>query len=110
MPYVLLCNWRPLFIYCINLLQCPLYPRFDFFLSISALQYECESKFEGGGWALVRRVKQGSTWHPATDNLAGTEYYGTAGSSTSDSTFSLPFASLITSDQTQFLFASGELL
>ncbi len=75
---------------------------------LDVAQYFCENSFEGGGWALVRRVKQGSTWHPATDNLAGTDTYGTPGTSTSDSTFSLPFASLITSDQTQFLFASGE--
>jgi hypothetical protein len=73
-----------------------------------AVQYFCEDKFEGGGWALVRRVKVGSTWHPATDNLAGIDIYGTPGSSTSDLTFSLPFLSLITSNQTQFLFATGQ--
>jgi hypothetical protein len=73
-----------------------------------AVQYSCEDKFEGGGWALVRRVKAGSTWHPATDSLAGIDVYGTPGSSTSDLTFSLPFLSLITSNQTQFLFATGQ--
>jgi hypothetical protein len=81
-----------------------------FSLSIAAqyvVQYSCEDKFEGGGWALVRRVKAGSTWHPATDNVTGIDVYGTPGSSTSDLTFSLPFLSLITSNQTQFLFATG---
>ncbi len=73
----------------------------------AALQYFCEDNFEGGGWALVRRVRQGSTWHPARDNLRGTEAYGVADSSTSGATFSLPFASLITSDETLVLFATG---
>ena len=27
-------------------------------------------------WKLVRRVKAGNAWHPATDQLAGTESYG----------------------------------
>ncbi len=74
---------------------------------LTASQYFCEDNFEGGGWALVRRVRQGTTWHPATDNLQGTAVYGSAGTSTSDSTFSLPFASLITSSETLFLLANG---
>ncbi len=76
------------------------------FRVVVAFQFFCENNFEGGGWALVRRVKQGSKWHPATDNLAGNDFYGTAGSSTSDSTFSLPFAYLI-SNETLLLLASG---
>ncbi len=74
---------------------------------LTASQYFCEDNFEGGGWALVRRVRQGTTWHPATDNLQGTDVYGSSGTSTSDSTFSLPFASLITSSETLFLLANG---
>eukprot|EP00966_Prymnesium_polylepis_P219956 5088253-Prymnesium_polylepis.2 len=31
---------------------------------------------DGGGWVLVRRVAPGDRWHPATDNLTGTEEYG----------------------------------
>ena len=30
-------------------------------------------------WELVRYVPQGSTWHPATDQLNGTQAYGTFG-------------------------------
>ena len=33
----------------------------------------CMDDFYGGGWALVRRVQQGNTWHPATDDLNGTD-------------------------------------
>ncbi len=55
----------------------------------------------------MRRVRQGVIWHPATDNLRGTDVYGTAGARTADITFSLPFASLITSDETLFLLADG---
>jgi hypothetical protein len=76
-------------------------------MTFTASQYVCENNFEGGGWALVRRVRQGTTWHPATDNLQGIDIYGTSGSSTSDSTFSLPFAYLITSSETLFLLANG---
>ena len=67
----------------------------------------CESAFEGGNWALVRRVKQGPTWHPATDDLAGTAVYGTYGTATSDSTFSIAFSAWIT-QTTEFLFMSGK--
>ena len=59
---------------------------------------------DDGGWTLVRRVKKGTTWHPATDSLAGTDEYGTLGHETSDESFSIRF------DKTrfnQFLFATG---
>jgi hypothetical protein len=73
-------------------------------------QYTCESSFQGGGWVLVRRVRQGSTsWHPATDNLAGTQAaYGVYGSATSDATFGVPYSSWV-SGSTEFLFATGLL-
>ena len=59
---------------------------------------------DGGGWRLVRRVKQGTSWHPATDSLAGTERYGTYTSDyTADQTFSVPFGEF-----DEFLFASGD--
>jgi hypothetical protein len=45
---------------------------------------------------LVRRVKQGQSWHQATDNLAGTQAYGTYGTPTSDSSFSLAWNSFVT--------------
>jgi hypothetical protein len=56
---------------------------------IPAPKYYCEDSFQGGGWVLVRRVKQGSSWHPATDNLRGTDVYGTYGTPLSDTTFSI---------------------
>ena len=27
---------------------------------------DCLNSFQGGSWVLVRRVQQGTTWHPAT--------------------------------------------
>jgi hypothetical protein len=57
--------------------------------AVSAPKYFCEDSFQGGGWVLVRRVKQGSTWHQSTDNLQGTSVYGTYGTPTSDLTFSI---------------------
>ena len=62
---------------------------------------------DGGGWTLVRRVKPGDTWHPATDHLLGSEEYGTRGSETSDQTFSIRFDS---TQFNQFLFASSKIL
>jgi hypothetical protein len=53
---------------------------------------------------LVRRVRQGSAWHPATDDLRGTDVYGTYGTATSDSTFSIKWT---TTASTEFLFATG---
>jgi hypothetical protein len=55
---------------------------------------------------LVRRVKQGTTWHPATDDLAGTAVYGTYGTATSDSTFSVVYSSWV-KPTTEFLFITG---
>jgi hypothetical protein len=68
---------------------------------------------------LVRRVKQGSTWHPATDNLRGTDVYGTYGTPLSDTTFSIAWqvwgtelllttgAMIKTSSQRTYLIAIG---
>jgi hypothetical protein len=78
-----------------------------FIRSDTGSQFYCENGFEGGAWALVRRVKQGNTWHPATDNMKGTSVYGTPGSSSADTTFSVPFTSLVTSNEALVLFASG---
>ena len=55
----------------------------------------------------MRRVKRGTTWHPATDDLAGTAVYGTYGTATSDSTFSIAYSSWIT-PTTELLFMSGK--
>jgi hypothetical protein len=71
------------------------------------MKFYCDNRLDGGGWALVRRVKQGSAWHPATDNLAGTEpAYGTYGGPTFDATFGRPYSSWITGS-TEFLFTTG---
>jgi hypothetical protein len=67
--------------------------------------YFYENSF-GGGWILVRRVRAGTTWHPATDNLQGFESYGTYSHSTSDQAFSINFAHMIT-PSTEFLFITG---
>ena len=68
----------------------------------------CDSNFQGGGWALVRRVKQGSTWHPASDDLRGTAEYGTYGTATSDASFSVQYSSWLTLTS-EMLFITGEL-
>uniref|UniRef100_A0A0G4IC05 Uncharacterized protein n=1 Tax=Chromera velia CCMP2878 TaxID=1169474 RepID=A0A0G4IC05_9ALVE len=59
----------------------------------------------GGGWRLVRRVAPGTRWHNATDNLMGTDVYGTPGGPRSDSTFSVEFAN---ENFDQFLFSFGD--
>ncbi len=80
---------------------------FDLSLSSPALVYNCEHTLEGGGWLLVRRVKQGGKWHPATDNLYGFDVYGTYGKATDDATFSTAYSSLV-KQTTEFLFMTGK--
>jgi hypothetical protein len=71
------------------------------------MKFYCDNVLDGGGWVLVRRVRQGSVWHPTTDNLAGTEpAYGTYGGPTFDATFGRPYSSWIQSS-TEFLFTTG---
>ena len=54
----------------------------------------------------MRRVEAGYQWHPATDQLLGTDVYGTfVNDSTIDSTFSRQFNS---SNVQDFLFATGD--
>ena len=61
---------------------------------------------DGGNWELVRRVKPGTQWHPSTDNLQGTDVYGTfANDDTVDSTFSIAFNIEEVQD---FLFITGD--
>ncbi len=73
----------------------------------AAMKFYCDNLVDGGGWALVRRVKQGSLWHPATDNLAGTQpAYGPYGGPTFDATFGRQYSSWITTS-TEFLFTTG---
>jgi hypothetical protein len=78
-----------------------------FVTSWPAFKFYCENVLDGGGWALVRRVKQGTSWHPATDHLAGTQpAYGTYGGPTFDATFGRPYSTWVSSN-TEFLFTSG---
>ncbi len=73
------------------------------------MKFFCDNLIDGGGWALVRRVKQGTSWHPTTDNLAGTQpTYGQYGGPTFDATFGRPFSSWITAN-TEFLFSTGNV-
>ena len=60
----------------------------------------------GGGWNLVRRVKEGDLWHQATDNLALTDTYGTfVENPVVDASFSRPWNGAFVTD---FLFATGD--
>lgn len=61
---------------------------------------------DGGGWELVRRVKAGNTWHPATDQCRGSHVYGTyVDDATVDSSFSKKFDDI---KFNQFLFSTGD--
>ena len=60
---------------------------------------------EEPGWVRVRHVPYGSTWHPATDNLAGIDVYGD--SQDDSGAWSINFAGAQTG-YNQFLFASGD--
>ena len=71
----------------------------------SSVFTDWSESIDGGGWTLVRRVKKGTTWHPATDFLTGTDEYGTLGHETSDETFSIRFNE---TKFNQFLFATGD--
>ena len=66
--------------------------------------YVCDDTLDGGAWALVRRVQQGSTWHPATDDQYGVQAYGTYGSASSAQTFSVLYSGL----GSEFLFTHGK--
>ena len=68
----------------------------------------CQDDIDGGGWSLVRRVKQGRKWHPATDQLAGTSVYGTfVNDGSVGQTFSRYYANEL-DGTTEFLFSSGD--
>ena len=82
----------------------------------------CVHDFYRGSWLLVRRVKRGTTWHPATlnihplviethlrrDNLAGQSSYGTyVLNETADSTFSIAYSNLLKSSA-EILLMTGD--
>jgi hypothetical protein len=53
-------------------------------------------------WKLVRETTSSSIWHPAIDNLAGTDVY------TYPDAWSVPFESVVPGYD-QFLFASVDM-
>jgi len=54
----------------------------------------------------VRRVRAGYSWHPATDQLMGTDVYGTyVNDPTADTTFSIAYD---INDVSEFLFTTGD--
>jgi len=63
------------------------------------------SAIDGGDWTLVRRVQPGNMWHPAKDQLLGTEVYGTPAGERDAATFSIKFDTL---PFDQFLFSTGD--
>ncbi len=60
---------------------------------------------DGGGWTLVRHVPAGTKWHKATDQLRGTDEYGTPCGATCDNEWSIKFNK---DSFDQFLFATGD--
>ena len=61
----------------------------------------------GLGWQLVRHVPLGDYWHPAKDNLLGTEVYGTyVADLKATSAFSRRFQD---TNFNEFLFATGDM-
>jgi hypothetical protein len=80
---------------------------YQFHVDIVALT--CNNDFEGGGWALVRRVKKGTVWHASKDNLRGTASYGMINARINDdSSFSVPYVTNVWTG-TEFLFMIGTL-
>ena len=60
---------------------------------------------DGGHWTLVRHVPAGGVWHKATDQLRGTDVYGTPCGPTCKQEWSIRFDN---KKFNQFLFALGD--
>ena len=58
-----------------------------------------------GSWRLVRRVKPGASWHPATDNLVGFDVYGNNRTETSNTSWSIKYDE---DNFNEFLFKTGD--
>ena len=68
---------------------------------------DCEN-IDGGGWKLVRRVTSNyGRWHPATDDLSGTDVYGRYDNNSQSliNSYSIKFNTI---QFNQFLFAYGD--
>jgi len=59
----------------------------------------------GSGWKLVRHVPAGNRWHPATDQLTGTDVYGAKGDAKSSKAWSIKFSG---DKFSEFLFSTGD--
>ena len=75
-------------------------------LSPIIAQHSCDNIF-GGGWLLVRHSYNG--WHQATDNLNGTDIYGTSDNDPeSSSIWSIEYNQYLeTGESTLFMFSNG---
>jgi hypothetical protein len=60
---------------------------------------------DGGNWNLVRHVPAGNSWHPATDQLRGTDVYGAPDGPLSSHAWTTAFS---TTPFNEFLFATGD--
>jgi hypothetical protein len=63
---------------------------------------KCDSS-QDGGWALVRRIGQGSQWFAGTDKLTGMNNWYDP----SNGDFCTPYSHLL-NPQTEFMFATGK--
>ena len=80
----------------------------DASLTLSIAAIACLNSMESGGWALFRRIGQGSAWYSATDGLTGTASYGVGGARPTHTTsHSIPYHHLL-SPNTQFMFTTGK--
>eukprot|EP01083_Nonionella_stella_P133682 406453_1 len=68
--------------------------------------YYCDSIY-GGGWSLVRHSYNG--WHPATDDVLGTDEYGVFDNNPkSFNTWTIPYNNALEDDgSTLFMFSNG---
>ena len=71
--------------------------------------HHCGYHINNGGWTLVRHAPGGFTkWHPATDNLAGTDEYGDPSTGPmSRLAWSIPFETAVMGYD-EFLFTTGD--
>mmetsp|Transcript_1336 Transcript_1336/g.2673 ORF Transcript_1336/g.2673 Transcript_1336/m.2673 type:complete len:271 (-) Transcript_1336:40-852(-) len=72
----------------------------------NAAQGQCRDAAAGkAGWKLVRHVGPGLKWHPATDQLLGTDEYGTPAGPQAAEAFSVKFDN---QDFKEFMFSTGD--
>ena len=75
---------------------------------------QCGYTIDNGGWTLVRHAPggtgSGNIWHPATDNLAGTDVYGDSSTGPmSRSAWSIPFDTAV-QGYDEILLSSGDCI